>query len=31
MNEFRPSNGWLEKFEIRFNVKGMTVCSKFEM
>ena len=27
-NEFRASNGWLEKFKIRVNIKGMPVCGE---
>ena len=27
-NEFRASNGWLEKFKIRVNIKGMPVSGE---
>jgi len=26
--EFKASNGWLEKFKIRYNIKGMTVSGE---
>ena len=28
VDEFRAPNGWLEKFKIRYNIKGMTVCGE---